>query len=78
MMMLDLTTLALYWIGGSILILPLLIATVRLAIIPLIQALGRPARDAVAESRLARLEESVGHLSRELEQMAAGQARRTA
>lgn len=75
----NVTTLALIWIGGSLLLLPLLIVTVRLAVIPLVEALTRPRHAGAAESRLARLEESVGRMGQELEQLsAAARTRRTA
>ena len=53
----NLTTLATLWIGASLLLVPLMIAAVRLAVLPLIEAIARPRGAAVAETRLARLEE---------------------
>jgi hypothetical protein len=67
-MSLNLTTLALVWLGGSLILLPLMILTIRLALLPLIETITRP-RTAGSEERIARLEQKVGQLGRELERM---------
>lgn len=71
-MKLDLTTLALLWVAGSVILVPLLILAVRLAVVPLLETLGRPRTPMgiAAEERLARLEESVARMARDLERLA--------
>lgn len=71
----SLTMIALVWLAGSAILLPLVIVTVRAAIIPLVETITRcrPATAASSEAdRLARLEERVGQLGRELEQLTRG------
>lgn len=78
-MSLNLTTIALAWVAGSVVLLPLMIVTVRLAVIPLVESItrSRPGAESAAEAeRLTRLEEKVGQLARELEQLLRGTAAR--
>lgn len=70
-MMPNLTTVALLWIGASLLLLPLMIATVRLAVLPLMEAIAPPPTVASTEARLAHLEENVVRMGRELEELSA-------
>jgi hypothetical protein len=68
----NLTTFALIWVAGSLILLPLMILTVRLAVLPLVETITRArggGGGGPAEARIARLEQRVGQLGRELERM---------
>ena len=76
----NLTTLALLWVAGSLIFIPLMIIAVRLAVVPLLETISRPRAATIAgaaEERIVRLEQRVGQRSRELERMAAGGAPHT-
>lgn len=69
----DLATLALLWLGGSIVLLPLMILAIRFAVVPLVATILRPAGASRASSdsaRIASLEEKVGRLALELDRLA--------
>lgn len=74
-MIFDLTSITLVWLAGSAILLPLMILAVRLAVIPLVEAIARPRRREGSSDdaeRLSRLEERVGNLTRQLEQLTHG------
>ena len=73
-MRLDLTTIAIAWIGGSLLLMPLLLLTIRSGVLPLLAAVERVRekrawRGAGMERRLERTEAQLARLSAELEQL---------
>lgn len=76
-MSLNLTSLALVWLAGSLILLPLMILTVRLAVLPLIETISRPRAAGAAEQRISRLEQKVGQLSHELERLAGARGQHT-
>lgn len=66
----DLTTIVVLWLGGSVILMPLMIVALRFAVIPLIETLLRPHAAAGAASdreRIARLEQRLTLLLAELE-----------
>lgn len=69
----DLTTLALLWLGGSVVLLPLMILAIRFAVVPLVATILRPGgvgRAGPDSDRIASLEEKVGRLAHELDRLA--------
>jgi len=66
---LDITLIAVAWLGSSLLMLPLLAFTARFGLVPLVDAVaelraaGRARRDPVLERRLATLELRLAELS---------------
>ena len=74
----HLTTIALVWLAGSLVLIPLMILAVRLAIIPLVDAIAGPARvrpgHAFDTDRLTRLEERMADLARELDRRGSREA----
>ena len=77
----DLTTIVLLWLGGSVILMPLMIVALRFAVIPLIDTLLRPRDTSTRISdreRITRLEERLARLLTELERSgragAAGQS----
>jgi hypothetical protein len=76
----NLTTIAIAWVAGSVILVPLLIAGVRFALVPLLDTLARyraaPSTSGLDE-RLARIEAGIARLARERDDLGAGSAGRT-
>ena len=73
-MQLDLTTIALAWIGGSLLLVPLTLLTIRVGVLPLLAAIERLReqrswRGSAIERRLARSEAELRRLGSEVERL---------
>lgn len=73
---LDLTTIAIVWLAGSVILIPLLIMAVRFAIVPLLEVISR-SRSGLAtssppdEARLSRIEEHLAQLARDIDRLTA-------
>lgn len=69
-MNLDFNTIVILWLGGSVVLMPLMIVALRFAVIPLIEAILRPGETAARTSdreRIARLEQRLAQIVSEME-----------